>query len=507
MLAHHWVFLVSLGFVVASCANFAWLTWRHLLTSGPSDVRAWTIRILLIVPLYSIESWLALVLRAGDFNKVLALLRKGYECVVVLSFVELLLAWLGGPEVLAERLQSDCCRHLPPLSFVLPSWAPAPRFVRRTLIGVLQNALCSSVAIAVVSASWLASGRSPRVFAVAQVCCHIVMSASQFFAVYSVIIFYHANKGPLAPLRPVQKLLAIKGLVFCLFWQEAAIRAAEHAGAFDRWTTSPEHWSVQEVAWGMLNCVICVEMFLLSLLHARVYPPGEAARLRRLADVCRADTDTSALGLLAEDGVRPIGRDGADKGARPAAGGAAVAPGQTLVGGPCPTSGPRSRSTTAGAAGAGASGGAEPGGPVLGSRAAPAQGPASGQAAPSADTPGTPPAGALCEAYEFPPPSECWAGCDDEPPLIGGESGRLAWRRLLSALDLSDIPRRFRRHLHGVSVARRAARRTRDCAGVSPACSGDEAGGEAGAPVRPTVSGGGAAAYIRSRSMSAVTGE
>jgi len=237
-----------------------------------------------MVPVYSVEAWLALVLRAGDFNKVLALLRKGYECLVVLSFVELLLAWLGGPEVLSEQLQTQCCRHLPPLSLVLPSWAPGPRFVRRTLLGVLQNVLCSSVAVPIVLISWFAGGFSPRAFEVAQPFCLVLMNASQFFAVYCVVAFYHASREPLAPLRPVQKLLSIKGLVFCLFWQEAAVRVAEKAGVFDGWSWAiEEEWTVPQVGWGLLNCAICVEMFLLSILHCRVYPAGEASRLRQTA--------------------------------------------------------------------------------------------------------------------------------------------------------------------------------------------------------------------------------
>lgn len=295
MQAHHWVFLGSLLFVLAACANSARLTRRHLRTPGPEDVRTCTVRILLMVPVYSIESWLALVLRASDFNKVAALLRKGYESVVVLSFAELLLAWLGGPEALAERLEPERCKHLPPLSLVLPSWAPAPRFLRRLLLGVLQNAFCSMVVTPLALISWCTGGASPFVFNVAQTCCIVVMNASQFFAVYCVVTFYHANRGPLAPLRPVQKLLSIKVLVFCLFWQEAAVRVAEHAGVFDGWSAVSDHWSVQQVAWGLLNCVICVEMFLLSLVHGRLYPPGETARAPKWADsLSEASTSASA---------------------------------------------------------------------------------------------------------------------------------------------------------------------------------------------------------------------
>jgi len=297
-----WIFLGSLAFVVAACLNSAHLTRRHLVTSGPRSVRSSTVRILLMVPVYSIESWLALVLRAGDFNKVLALVRKGCESVVVISFVELLLEWLGGAEVLVERLDPGCCRHLPPLSFVLPSWAPASRFVRRTLTGVLQNAVCSLVAIAVILSAWCVGGFLPRAFEAVQTLCLVVMNASQFFAVYCVVTFYHANRELLAPLRPVQKLLSIKGLVFCLFWQEAAVRVAERAGVFDGWSAAAasERWTVTQMAWGLLNFVICVEMFLLSILHRRLYPPGETVRLRQFVGIANRAPCASGAGLCVD---------------------------------------------------------------------------------------------------------------------------------------------------------------------------------------------------------------
>lgn len=324
MEAHHWVFLGSLVFVLAACANSARLTRRHLRAAGPEVARTCTVRILLMVPVYSIESWLALVSRASDFNKLAALLRKGYESVVVLSFAGLLLAWLGGPEVLAERLEPERCKHLPPLSFVLPSWAPAPRFVRHLLLGVFQNTVCSMFITPVAVLSWCTGAASPRLFEVAQTCCILVMNASQFFAVYCVITFYHANRGPLASLRPVQKLLSIKVLVFFLFWQEAAVRVAEHAGVFDGWIAVLDHWSVQQVAWGLLNCVICVEMFVLSLVHCRVYPPGETTWLVGGIDsVSDASTSAPTLAAGSDSGTSAV--DAGDSEAPTAAMVAAVA--------------------------------------------------------------------------------------------------------------------------------------------------------------------------------------
>eukprot|EP00927_Polykrikos_kofoidii_P043654 TRINITY_DN37726_c0_g1_i1.p1 TRINITY_DN37726_c0_g1~~TRINITY_DN37726_c0_g1_i1.p1 ORF type:complete len:475 (-),score=64.78 TRINITY_DN37726_c0_g1_i1:133-1557(-) len=416
MRLHQWVILGSLGFVVAACLNSALLARKHLITQGPREVRSLIVRILLMVPVYGIASWLALVLRAGDFNKVLALFRKGCESVVVISFVLLLLAWLGGPEALAQRLDPGRCRHLPPLSFVLPSWAPAPRFVRRTLIGVLQNAICSCVGVTVIILAWCIGSKVPRAFEIAQPFCLILMNVSQFFAVYCVVTFYHANRRPLAPFRPVQKLLGIKGLVFCLFWQEAAIRVAERSGVFEMLSSlvAADHWTVSQLAWGLLNSVICVEMFILSLLHRQLYPPGEALRLRQIAETASnacvpqpAFDSLLNVGQGFDDSVMEKDFGAADMevaghSSQPSSLTSASMPSDASLSSPVDAASSPELSV--------AEAELEPMLPSL-----------------SRNT---------CESSWAP-----FEGSDNDPPLSGSEPGWQVWQRFLVALDLSDIPR------------------------------------------------------------------
>lgn len=58
-----------------------------------------------------------------------------------------------------------------------------------------------------------------------------------------------------------------------------AVRTAEISGAFDKWPATLTHgWSSQQVGGAILNCLICLEMFLLSLMHPYVWPPGEASQ-------------------------------------------------------------------------------------------------------------------------------------------------------------------------------------------------------------------------------------
>jgi hypothetical protein len=274
---HLWIFAGSLACVIAACSNSARLTRLHLKTSGPRVVRSATVRILFMVPLYSIESWLALVCGASEFNNVLSVLRKGYECLLVLAFTELLLVWLGGIDNLIEHLDYHCCRHLPPCSLVLPSWAPASRFVRRTLMGILQYVPCSVLATSIFMVSWFGADYAPRALRTIQIACMVCMNASQACAVYCLITFYHANRAHLGLFKPIQKMLSVKFVFFLAFWQEMAVRSAEFSGAFNNLPSAlVDGWTASQVGGAVLNCLICLEMFVLSLMHPYVWPPGEA---------------------------------------------------------------------------------------------------------------------------------------------------------------------------------------------------------------------------------------
>lgn len=74
----------------------------HLHHNEHAGFRTYTIRILLMVPLYSFTSFAAL---HNPSNAIIwALIRDCYECVVLLAFMQYCLTYLGGPEHLARYL-------------------------------------------------------------------------------------------------------------------------------------------------------------------------------------------------------------------------------------------------------------------------------------------------------------------------------------------------------------------------------------------------------------------
>ena len=141
-----------------------------------------------------------------------------------------------------------------------------------------------------------------------------------------MIFFYYATKNELAPIRPVGKFLSVKALVFFTWWQSVGISilyqmdliphyqssgfgvggkddfgieksepdwsvpmSAEDATAFDDLGGSA-FWSSQnvagagsgvidytpeDVAKGMQDYLICIEMFVAAIVHIFVFPHSE----------------------------------------------------------------------------------------------------------------------------------------------------------------------------------------------------------------------------------------
>ncbi|KAG7356462.1 organic solute transporter Ost alpha [Nitzschia inconspicua] len=153
----------------------------------------------------------------------------------------------------------------------------------------------------------------------------VLTNLSQCWALYCMIFFYYATKNELAPIRPVGKFLSVKALVFFTWWQSVGISilyqmdliphyqsggfsasnkdefgmdksepdfsvpmSAEEAMAFDQmggsafWTSSSSgsasaiiDYTPEDVAKGMQDYLICIEMFVAAIVHIFVFPHSE----------------------------------------------------------------------------------------------------------------------------------------------------------------------------------------------------------------------------------------
>lgn len=352
----------------------------HLANYNQPNVQMYVVRILWMVPIYSIESWLCL--RYKDYAIYIETLRDCYESYVLYSFLQFLIQVLGGEEALILMLKDKSPTrgvHMWGLQWCVKPWLmgqplrktyetvplrassngvalgaslPAdsssrPRSLKRVhwtspffvkcKFGVLQYVLLKflcSIAVMILERYHIyKEGDFTPKGGYLYIC--ILTNLSQCWALYCLIFFYYATKNELSSIRPVGKFLSVKALVFFTWWQSVMISilyqmdfiphyysgtgrgftdgvgsgnddsilvesakslvplSAEDATALDElggkvlsdsshasfFTPSSsaqrQEWSAEDVAKGIQDYLICIEMFVAAIVHFFVFPHTE----------------------------------------------------------------------------------------------------------------------------------------------------------------------------------------------------------------------------------------
>lgn len=304
---HDWHFILIyyvLGpLAIASVLSSAVSVCLHLACKGDDKRHALTIRVLLMVPIYSIVAWITIVFRFTTFAKVVVAFQKFYECIVLFSFTHLLVEYLGGARGCFRKLtdmDSDVpcpggderCNLLPPLTWLLPCvkvdvLRPPKRFLRISLGSILTYVPVLLVCFLCTFVSYFVAG-GKYLHSVDRVCSAVIFLYTSV-SMYGLVLFYHANMKSLENVRPVMKLLSIKLLVFFTGMQEFGMKAAVHYGILDSWAKQyRSYYTTEELAESILAGILLVEMLLLSFLHFCIYPAKDPIYSHR---ECEAHAD------------------------------------------------------------------------------------------------------------------------------------------------------------------------------------------------------------------------
>lgn len=123
--------LASAGaFVLITLIMSFKLIYNHLTHWYMPDVQKYVVRILWMVPLYAIQSWLSL--RFRNARIYIDTLRDLYEAYVIQSFLYFLMELLGGEDTLVQILQAKNSQygiHFGLLKFFIPPWEMGFEFV------------------------------------------------------------------------------------------------------------------------------------------------------------------------------------------------------------------------------------------------------------------------------------------------------------------------------------------------------------------------------------------
>ena len=276
----------------------------HLYNWYAPDVQKFVVRILFMVPLYSVQSWLSLRFH-GPARVYIDTLRDLYEAYVIQSFVYYLIELLGGEDRMAEilsRKEDHFGEHGKFLSkfFRMGRWQMGTEFLLKVKHGVLQYVVMKTFLTLLTTFVLLPSGlygEGTFSWDCAYPYLTVILNISVLYAMYCLVKLFHAVKSDLrSPVdwHPLGKFLCVKGVVFFTWWQGVGIYFLKSIGVID----DIGSWSGEDVANGLIDYLVCVEMTFFSIAHMftftyRDYLPEEmkGSRQRNIVGALFAKID------------------------------------------------------------------------------------------------------------------------------------------------------------------------------------------------------------------------
>lgn len=242
--------------------------YRHLLNYTEPTYQRYIVRIIFMVPVYALMSFLSLVLNQSSiyFNSV----REVYEAWVIYNFLSLCLAWVGGPGAVVLSLSG---RVLKPSWCLMTCCFPAipldGRFIRRCKQGGLQFVILKPILVVITFILYAKGKYEDGNFSVDQAYLYItiIYTISYSMALYALALFYVACRDLLRPFNPVPKFIIIKSVVFLTYWQGVLVFLAAKSGFINN----------AEEAADFQNFIICVEMLAAAVGHLYAFPYKEYA--------------------------------------------------------------------------------------------------------------------------------------------------------------------------------------------------------------------------------------
>ncbi|KAK3022165.1 hypothetical protein RJ639_045360 [Escallonia herrerae] len=260
--------LVALPCTVGAIALAIIHIYRHLMNYTEPTYQRYIVRIIFMVPVYALMSFLSLVLNDSSiyFNSI----REVYEAWVIYNFLSLCLAWVGGPGAVVLSLSGRVLK--PNWCLMTCCFPPIPldgRFIRRCKQGGLQFVILKPMLVAVTFILYAKGKYHDGNFSAKQSYLYltIIYTISYSTALYALALFYVACRDLLQPFNPVPKFIIIKSVVFLTYWQGVLVFLAAKTGFIKDADEAAE----------FQNFIICLEMLIAAVGHLYAFPYKEYA--------------------------------------------------------------------------------------------------------------------------------------------------------------------------------------------------------------------------------------
>ncbi|XP_031491879.1 protein LAZ1 isoform X1 [Nymphaea colorata] len=299
-----WASAVAGTFVLLTLAFSIFLVFEHLSAYKNPEEQKFLIGVILMVPCYSIESFISLV--NPSISVDIEILRDCYEAFAMYCFGRYLTACLGGEErtirfmksqgrlsaktpLLEQGYEKGYVKHPFPMKYFLKPWKLGQWFYQVIKFGIVQYMIIKSftAVLAVVLEAFGVYCEGEFNLRCGYIYMAIVLNFSQSWALYCLVQFYTVTKDELAHIKPLPKFLMFKSIVFLTWWQGVAIAILYALGLFK----SPIAQSLQFKS-SVQDFIICIEMGVASVIHLYVYPAKPY--------VMMGDRDSTSVSVLGD---------------------------------------------------------------------------------------------------------------------------------------------------------------------------------------------------------------
>ncbi|KAF9941613.1 hypothetical protein BGZ67_004444 [Mortierella alpina] len=245
------------------------LIYRHLQYYTKPNQQRYIVRMLLMVPIYSITSWFSFVyVREAVYYETIRVL---YEAFVIASFLILMLQYLGESR---EDQKRALKRHKKTERWLFPmcclKYNPSrPHFLQYMKWGILQyvplNVIGTLLTVVLQAYGYYCeSSWNPKF---GHVWIMVVNFTSVTLATYFLIMFYLTIRVDLKDYSPFYKFMAVKLVVFFSFWQSVVIEGLVWFGLIKATT----YWSTNDISVGINALLIDFEMVFFAFMHVKAF--------------------------------------------------------------------------------------------------------------------------------------------------------------------------------------------------------------------------------------------
>ncbi|VVT56716.1 uncharacterized protein SAPINGB_P005230 [Magnusiomyces paraingens] len=227
------------------------------------------VRILLLLPLYALSSWLGLVSGpiASAFSSVLDPIEEAYEALVIYTFFSLLTNMLGGERrIVSITLGRSPKPHPWPFKHLLnPVDISDPYTFLYIKRGVLQYVWIKPVLSVAILIMRLTGTYQENYLGLRSgyMWIGIIYNISISMSLYSLALFWYCLFQDLQPFDPFPKFLCVKVIIFFSYWQGVLLSILVWLGIIH----DVGYYTPNNIATAIQHALMCTEMLGFAIGH------------------------------------------------------------------------------------------------------------------------------------------------------------------------------------------------------------------------------------------------